>query len=53
MLAIEKSRDTFIAPIGIGLALFVSEIAGQYPKILDTIWEFGLSEAVQTACADP
>jgi len=30
MLAAEKSRDTFIAPIGIGLALFVAELAGVY-----------------------
>lgn len=30
MLAAEKSKDTFIAPIGIGLALFVIEIAGVY-----------------------
>jgi aquaporin related protein len=29
MLAAEKSKDTFIAPIGIGLALFVAEIAGK------------------------
>ena len=29
MLAVEKSKDTFIAPIGIGLALFVAEIAGE------------------------
>lgn len=28
MLAAEKSKDTFIAPIGIGLALFVVKIAG-------------------------
>lgn len=28
MLAAEKSKDTFIAPIGIGLSLFVIEIAG-------------------------
>jgi aquaporin related protein len=28
MLAAEKSKDTFIAPIGIGLALFIIEIAG-------------------------
>lgn len=28
MLAVEKSQDTFIAPIGIGLALFVAMIAG-------------------------
>ncbi|KAI2635379.1 aquaporin-like protein [Xylaria nigripes] len=30
ILAAEKSRDTFIAPVGIGLALFVAEIAGVY-----------------------
>lgn len=28
MLAAEKSKDTFLAPIGIGLSLFVAEIAG-------------------------
>ncbi len=28
MLAAEKSKDTFIAPIGIGLSLFVVHIAG-------------------------
>ncbi|KAF2717161.1 aquaporin-like protein [Polychaeton citri CBS 116435] len=30
MLAGEKSKDTFLAPIGIGLALFIAEIAGVY-----------------------
>ncbi|CAO2657224.1 Nn.00g033500.m01.CDS01 [Neocucurbitaria sp. VM-36] len=30
MLAAEKHRSTFIAPIGIGLALFVAEMAGVY-----------------------
>jgi len=30
MLAVEKSKDTFIAPIGIGLSLFVAELAGVY-----------------------
>jgi len=30
MLAAEKSKDTFIAPIGIGLALFVAELGGVY-----------------------
>jgi aquaporin rerated protein, other eukaryote len=30
MLAAEKSKDTFIAPIGIGMALFVAEIAGVF-----------------------
>lgn len=29
-LAAEKSKATFIAPIGIGLALFVAELAGSY-----------------------
>ncbi len=28
MLAAEKTKATFIAPVGIGLALFVSELAG-------------------------
>jgi glycerol uptake facilitator-like aquaporin len=30
MLAIEKHRSTFIAPVGIGLALFVAELVGVY-----------------------
>jgi aquaporin rerated protein, other eukaryote len=30
MLAAEKSKDTFIAPIGIGLALFVAMMGGEY-----------------------
>ncbi|GAM85475.1 hypothetical protein ANO11243_034820 [Dothideomycetidae sp. 11243] len=30
MLAAEKSKDTYIAPIGIGLTLFVIELAGVY-----------------------
>lgn len=29
MLAAEKSRDTFIAPLGIGLALFMAELTGR------------------------
>lgn len=29
MLAAEKHRATFLAPIGIGLALFISELAGE------------------------
>lgn len=28
MLAAEKAKQTFVAPIGIGMALFVAEIAG-------------------------
>lgn len=31
MLAVEKSKDTFMAPIGIGLALFVAELSGKPP----------------------
>lgn len=31
MLAVEKSKDTFMAPIGIGLALFVAELSGKSP----------------------
>jgi aquaporin rerated protein, other eukaryote len=30
MLAAEKSKDTFLAPVGIGLALFVAEIPGMF-----------------------
>ncbi|KAK5694388.1 putative aquaporin-3 [Elasticomyces elasticus] len=30
MLAAEKSKDTFIAPIGIGFTLFICEIAGVF-----------------------
>lgn len=30
MLAAEKHRSTFIAPIGIGLALFIAELAGKW-----------------------
>jgi glycerol uptake facilitator-like aquaporin len=30
MLAAEKSKDTFIAPIGIGLALFVAMMGGMF-----------------------
>ena len=31
MLAAEKNKATFIAPVGIGLALFVCELAGMCP----------------------
>lgn len=34
MLAAEKSKDTFIAPVGIGLALFVAMMGGKQAKIL-------------------
>lgn len=30
MLAAEKHKATFIAPIGIGLALFIAELTGVY-----------------------
>ena len=30
MLAAEKHKGTFLAPIGIGLSLFVCELAGVY-----------------------
>jgi aquaporin rerated protein, other eukaryote len=30
MLAAEKHRATFLAPVGIGLALFMAEMAGVY-----------------------
>lgn len=30
MLAVEKHKATFMAPIGIGLALFVAELAGVF-----------------------
>lgn len=30
MLAAEKHRATFLAPVGIGLALFVAQLAGEY-----------------------
>jgi aquaporin related protein len=29
MLAAEKHRGTFLAPVGIGLALFITEMAGK------------------------
>jgi aquaporin related protein len=34
MLAAEKSRDTFLAPVGIGLALFVALIPGKNRSML-------------------
>ena len=30
MLACEKHKGTFIAPVGIGLALFIAELSGVY-----------------------
>jgi aquaporin rerated protein, other eukaryote len=34
MLAAEKHKATFLAPIGIGLALFIAELAGTSPVTL-------------------
>jgi aquaporin related protein len=33
MLAAEKHKATFLAPVGIGLALFVAELAGKYAPL--------------------
>jgi aquaporin related protein len=30
MLAVEKHRATFLAPLGIGLSLFIAHLAGMY-----------------------
>jgi len=38
MLAAEKSQDTFIAPIGIGLALFAAMIAGKPSRPQCRLW---------------
>jgi aquaporin related protein len=37
MLAAEKHRGTFLAPIGIGLALFIAEMAGELVDFTE-IW---------------
>lgn len=37
MLAAEKSKDTFIAPIGIGLALFVAMMGGKSSSLLQVL----------------
>lgn len=34
MLAAEKSKATFVAPVGIGLSLFIAELAGKCFKLL-------------------
>ena len=38
MLAAEKSKDTFLAPVGIGLALFVCELAGEKDEQMAGRW---------------
>jgi aquaporin rerated protein, other eukaryote len=30
MLAVEKNKSTFLAPVGIGLALFIAELGGMH-----------------------
>ena len=35
MLAAEKHKSTFLAPIGIGLSLFISELTGTEPLLAD------------------
>ena len=37
MLAAEQHRSTYLAPIGIGLALFIAELAGKYHESISTI----------------
>ncbi len=34
MLAAEKHKGTFIAPIGIGLSLFIAELSGKHTSII-------------------
>lgn len=34
MLAAEKHKGTFLAPVGIGLALFIAELSGKYKLLL-------------------
>lgn len=34
MLAAEKHKGTFLAPVGIGLSLFIAELAGTYCPML-------------------
>jgi aquaporin rerated protein, other eukaryote len=43
MLAKEKHRATFIAPVGIGLALFIAELVAVYytGRSLNPAWSFG------------
>lgn len=43
MLAIEKSKDTFIAPVGVGLALFVAMLGGLSTFFLISLASFSIS----------
>ena len=42
MLAAEKHKSTFLAPIGIGLSLFIAELSGNARFPLPTIFFFKL-----------
>ena len=44
-LAAEKQKSTFIAPVGIGLALFVSELAGMYLPCLTLFFPSSLASS--------
>ena len=46
MLAAEKHKGTFIAPIGIGLALFIAELSGVFFAVL-------LSTVLQGTTVEP
>lgn len=35
MLAAEKHKSTFLAPIGIGLSLFIAELTGKLPPVAE------------------
>ena len=37
MLAAEKHKSTFLAPVGIGLSLFISELTGMEKPPLSTL----------------
>ena len=37
MLAAEKHKSTFLAPVGIGLSLFIAELAGSYCSVLNLL----------------
>lgn len=49
MLAAEKSKDTFLAPIGIGLALFICELAGEFKVCACPVPSQGSNEAFHRA----
>ena len=38
MLAAEKHKGTFLAPVGIGLSLFIAELAGKFLAQYASTW---------------